>query len=59
MNVLWFNHRDTKHLQAGGYEVCIHAIGKRLVQSGCGVRVVCERWMGSKSVEFFRWYRDY
>ena len=40
------------HPQAGGAEVRIHEIGKRLVQSGCSVKLICERWVGSKSVDF-------
>jgi glycosyltransferase involved in cell wall biosynthesis len=52
MRVLWFNHRDPKNPQAGGAEVRIHEIGKRLVQNGFSVKLVCERWSGSTSVEF-------
>jgi glycosyltransferase involved in cell wall biosynthesis len=52
LNILWVNHRDPKHPKAGGAEVRIHEIGKRLVQSGNSVRLVCERWAGSKSTEF-------
>lgn len=32
------------HPQAGGAEVRIHELGKRLVKKGCRVRLVCERW---------------
>lgn len=35
------------HPQAGGAEVRIHELGKRLVKSGCRVRLICERWPGS------------
>lgn len=52
MRVLWFNHRDPLHPQAGGAEVRIHEIGKRLVRMGCSVKLVCERWEGSKRVDF-------
>ena len=52
MKILWFNHRDPKHPEAGGAEVRIREIGKRLVRMGCSVRLVCERWAGSESVEF-------
>ena len=48
MRVLWFNHRDPSHPHAGGAEVRIHEIGKRIVQNGCSVTLVCERWEGSK-----------
>jgi glycosyltransferase involved in cell wall biosynthesis len=53
MKILWFNHRDPKHPEAGGAEVRIREVGKRLVRMGCSVRVVCERWAGSEAVEFF------
>jgi glycosyltransferase involved in cell wall biosynthesis len=48
VRVLWFNHRDPLHPQAGGAEVRIHEIGKRLVRSGCSVRLVCEKWEGAQ-----------
>ncbi len=47
MNVLWINHRDPKHPQSGGAEVRIHEIGRRLVEQGCNVVLLCERWKGS------------
>jgi len=52
LNILWLNHRDPNHPQAGGAEVRIHEIGKRLVRDGHHVRLICERWAGSKSGEF-------
>lgn len=52
MNVLWFNHRDLLHPQAGGAEVRIMEIGKRLVKNGFNVKLVCERWKGSECKEF-------
>jgi glycosyltransferase involved in cell wall biosynthesis len=52
LNILWLNHRDPKHPFAGGAEVRIQEIGKRLVQNGHSVKLVCERWSGSKKVEF-------
>lgn len=51
MNVLWINHRDPKHPQAGGAEVRIHEIGKRLHNYGFNVDLICERWVGSKKNE--------
>jgi glycosyltransferase involved in cell wall biosynthesis len=52
LNILWVNHRDPNHPQAGGAEVRIHEIGKRLVRDGHCVKLICERWPGSKRVEF-------
>lgn len=52
LNILWVNHRDPKNPFAGGAEVRIHEIGKRLVQNGHSVKLVCERWPGSKKTEF-------
>lgn len=52
MRVLWFNHRDPLHPEAGGAEVRIHEIGKRLVADGCKVKLVCERWKGAKHSDF-------
>ena len=52
LNILWFNHRDPKHPFAGGAEVRIHEIGKRLVQNGHSIKLICERWPGSKKTEF-------
>lgn len=52
MKVLWINHRDPKHPQAGGAEVRIHEIGKRLVQKGHSVKLICENWPGCKRHEF-------
>ena len=52
LNILWLNHRDPKHPFAGGAEVRIQEIGKRLVQNGHSVKLVCERWSGSEKTEF-------
>lgn len=52
MNILWLNHRDPKHPFAGGAEVRISEIGKRLVQNGHSVKLICERWHGSEKTEF-------
>lgn len=52
MKILWFNHRDPLHPQAGGAEVRIHEIGKRLVANGHRVKLVCERWKGAKRNDF-------
>jgi glycosyltransferase involved in cell wall biosynthesis len=52
LNILWLNHRDPKHPFAGGAEVRIQEIGKRLVQNGHSVKLVCERWPGSEKTEF-------
>jgi glycosyltransferase involved in cell wall biosynthesis len=52
MKILWFNHRDPKHPEAGGAEVRIQEVAKRLIRMGCSVRLVCERWNGSEPIEF-------
>ena len=52
MRILWLNHRDPLHPEAGGAEVRIREVGKRLVKMGCNVRLICERWSGSKAFEF-------
>ena len=52
LNILWLNHRDPKHPFAGGAEVRINEIGKRLVQNGHTIKLICERWPGSKKKEF-------
>jgi len=51
MRILWFNHRDPLHPEAGGAEVRIREIGKRLVKMGCDVKLFCERWGGSRTFE--------
>ena len=51
LNILWLNHRDPKHPFAGGAEVRLHEIGKRLIQNGHSVKLICERWPGSKKTE--------
>jgi glycosyltransferase XagB len=40
-NILFFNWRDTKHKWAGGAEVYIHEISKRLAAKGVGVTIFC------------------
>ena len=52
LNILWLNHRDPKHPFAGGAEVRILEIGKRLVQNGHSIKLICERWPGSNKKEF-------
>lgn len=34
MRILWFNHRDIRHPQAGGAELTIYEVGRRLVMGG-------------------------
>jgi glycosyltransferase involved in cell wall biosynthesis len=51
LNILWLNHRDPKHPFAGGSEVRIHEIGKKLIQNGHSIRLICERWSGSEKTE--------
>lgn len=49
MNILWINHRDPKHPQAGGAEVHIREVAKRLVKRGHRVTLICERFHGSSA----------
>lgn len=51
LNVLIFNWRDTKHAWAGGAEVYIHEIAKRLVKDGNRVTVFCGNDSHSPSFE--------
>ena len=48
MKITWINHRDPENPQAGGAEVRIHEICRRLVKSNCKVRLISERWNGSE-----------
>jgi hypothetical protein len=43
MQILWLNHRDPKHPLAGGSELHLIEVGKRLVHQGHTVDVVCEK----------------
>ena len=51
MKILWINHRDPKHPQAGGAEVRLYEIGRRLVKMGHEVTVLCEKVDGLPSEE--------
>lgn len=51
MRILWFNHRDITHPQAGGAESYIHEIAKRLVRWGHEVTLCCEFYAGASSRE--------
>jgi glycosyltransferase involved in cell wall biosynthesis len=51
MKILWINHRDPEHPDAGGAEVHIREVARRLVQKGCEVTLLCERFSGSKKTE--------
>jgi glycosyltransferase involved in cell wall biosynthesis len=51
MNIIWVNHRDPYHPQAGGAEVHLREVAKRLVRKGCNVTLVSERFPGSKREE--------
>ncbi|WP_449462606.1 glycosyltransferase family 4 protein [Tardisphaera miroshnichenkoae] len=57
LNVLWINHRDPKHPRAGGAEVHLIEIGKRLVARGHAVTLLCERWPGSAREEIIEGVR--
>jgi glycosyltransferase involved in cell wall biosynthesis len=51
MKILWINHRDPKHPEAGGAEVHLTEVGKRLVERGHEITLLCERFNGSKPEE--------
>jgi len=51
MRILWINHRDPKHPEAGGAEVHLAEVGKRLVKGGHEITLLCERFSGSESEE--------
>jgi len=46
LNVLWINHRDPKHPEAGGAEVRLYEISRKLARMGHRVTVVCEKVRG-------------
>ncbi len=52
LKILIFNWRDTKHVWAGGAEVYIHEIAKRLVVQGHQVTVICgnDQWNSTHEV---------
>jgi glycosyltransferase involved in cell wall biosynthesis len=51
MRVLWLNHRDPNHPLAGGAEVHLREVCKRLVNRGCDVTLLSERFPGSAETE--------
>jgi len=51
MNIIWVNHRDPRHPQAGGAEVHLREVAKRLVTKGCEVTLLSERFPGSQPEE--------
>jgi len=52
MKILWINHRDPKHPQAGGAEVRLYEIARRLVNMGHEVTVLCEKVNSLRDREF-------
>ncbi|MEM2570021.1 MAG: hypothetical protein QXT67_08835 [Candidatus Bathyarchaeia archaeon] len=50
MRILWLNHRDPLHPEAGGAEVRIREVGKRLVKMGCDAKLICERMKPSDNI---------
>jgi len=48
MKILVFNWRDITHPFAGGCELNIHEIGKRLVKAGCKVTLYCGKYEGCR-----------
>lgn len=53
MDVLFINHRDMKHPQAGGAEEYIRQIGVRLVNRGYRVYMLVEKFAGLSSRESY------
>lgn len=51
MRILWINHRDPKHPEAGGAEVHIREVGRRLAKMGHEVTLIAERFKGSPARE--------
>jgi len=51
MRILWINHRDPKHPQAGGAEVRLYEIARRLVRRSHEITVLCEKAGGLSSEE--------
>jgi glycosyltransferase involved in cell wall biosynthesis len=47
MHILWINHRDPQHPQAGGAEVRIREVARRLVRMGHRVTLLSEKINGS------------
>jgi len=52
LKILIFNWRDTKHVWAGGAEVYLHEIAKRLVGHGHQVTLICgnDQWNSSHEI---------
>ena len=46
MRILWINHRDPKHPHAGGAEVRLYEIGRRLAAMGHSVTLLSEKVRG-------------
>jgi len=51
MNIIWLNHRDPRHPQAGGAEVHLREVAKRMIKKGCKVTLLSERFPGSREEE--------
>jgi len=43
LRILWLNHRDPKHPQAGGSEVHLWEVSKRIAALGHEVTILCEK----------------
>jgi glycosyltransferase involved in cell wall biosynthesis len=51
MRILWLNHRDPKHPLAGGAEVHLREVSRRLVAKGCQITLLSESFKGSARYE--------
>ncbi|MBS7614452.1 glycosyltransferase family 4 protein [Candidatus Bathyarchaeota archaeon] len=51
LRILWLNHRDPKHPQAGGSEVHLWEVSKRLALYGHEVTILSEKFKGASEHE--------
>jgi len=54
LRILWLNHRDPKHPQAGGSEVHLWEVSKRIAALGHEVTILCEKPKGVPEHETLR-----
>lgn len=51
VKILWINHRDLRHPEAGGAEIRFYEIARRLIEKGHRVTLICERPRGLSNKE--------
>ncbi|HYG83854.1 MAG TPA: glycosyltransferase family 4 protein [Verrucomicrobiae bacterium] len=49
MKILWFSWKDTSHPEAGGAELILHELSKRLVKAGHEVTILTAQYPGAKN----------